>query len=218
MCDVGVVYEKSKHRRQQRISPESSFSSRDSESPNLAMDSPTDSASSSHSEFPSTSEVVTWPPPGLTQRSELIACDAEVLICDGACSFEGYVSVMRNNPNQYRCYAFAGTPESEKLECHDSSPPMDITKWMTLTIEDLPGTVHPWDTMEQPSMLMCFGATPGTITLNQWVGLFNLNTPSETSVKSTVEPRETDLHSILDRIRVIQQGLESDVSGALDEG
>ncbi|SLM33864.1 hypothetical protein LPUS_02460 [Lasallia pustulata] len=180
------------------------------------MDSPTDSTSSSHREFPSTSEVVTWPPPGLTQRSELIACDAEVLICTGACSFEGYVSVMRNNPNQYRCYAFAGTPESEKLECHGSSSPTDITQWMTLTIEDFPGTVHPWDTVEQPSMLMCFGDTPGTITMNQWVGLFNLNTRSETSVKSTVEPREIDLHSILDRIRAIQQGLESDWQARCD--
>ena len=220
VCDVRNVYWKSRDRRQQRTSPESSFSSRISESPNLAVikDLPGHSASSSENDYRDTSEAVTWPPSGLTQRSELIACDAELLICKGACGFEGYVSVMPNNSNQYRCYAFAGTPENEKVECHDTSSSVGVTGWTTLTLANRPGTVNSWDTLEQPSMLLCFGTTPGTITLNQWAGLCNLNTPSETSAKSAVEPREINLLSILHRISLVQRGIESDVSVGVDKG
>lgn len=213
--DVRNALWKSRDRRQKRVLPESSFSCRVSESP---KDRPGDSASSSETDSRGISEAVTWPPPGLTERSELIACDAEELICKGACSFEGYVSVMHNNADRYRCYAFAGTPESEKLQYHDTASSGVITEWTTFTLEDPQGTVNPWHTLEQPSMLLCFGTAPGTITLNQWVGLCNLSTPSETPAKSAVESREIDLLSILDRISLLQRGLESDVSGGLDNG
>lgn len=214
--DVRSACWNSRDRRQQHTLPESSFLSRYPESPNLAKDSRNDSASSSETDLHCDSDEVTWPPPGLTRRSELIACDADVLICNGACYFVGYVSVMPSNLEQYRCYAFAGSMENENLECQDISASVGITNWMTLTLEDHQGTVNPWDTLEQPSMLLCFGTTPGTITLNQWAGLCNHNTPSETSPKSAAQPRELDLLSILDRISLVQRGLEDDVSSGLD--
>ena len=191
-----------------------SSSSCDLGSPSALSDSPSDSASSFGTGFENTCETVTWPPPGLTQSSELIACDAEVLICKGASTSEGYVSVMRNDPHQYRCFAFAGTPEREKLECHGNSSSEGITEWMTLTLNDPPEKLRPWDTVEQPSMLLRFGTIPGTITLNQWVGSCNLNTQAPGSLsKSAIEPREIGLLSILERLSFVQCGLEDDVSG-----
>lgn len=217
--DVRNAYWKPQGQRQQQpISPESSFSSCDLESPNLGNDFHDDSATSSESDLLRPSDVVTWPPSGLTQRSKLVACDAELLICKGACSFEGYVGVMHDDLNQYRYYAFAGTPESEKLECHDTSTSVGVTNWTSLILEEKPGTVRPWDTLEQPSMLLRFGTSPGAITLNQWAGLCNRNTPSEMSVTSVAERRKMDLPSILNRISLLQQGLESDVSSSPDKG
>lgn len=210
--DVHNAYWKSQDRRQQCISPGSSFSSCDLESPNLRKDFPDDWTSSSESDSSCPPDVVTWPPSGLTRRSKLTACDAELLICKGACSFAGYID------KQYRYYAFAGTPGSEELKCHDTSTSVGVAAWMSLTVDKRPGTARPWDTLEQPSMLLCFGTSPGTITLNQWVGLCNHNIPSDMSVKSVAERREMNLFSILDRISLLQRGLENDVSNSPHKG
>lgn len=210
--DTRNTYWKSQGRRQRRISPESSFSSCDLESPNLGNVFPDDLASSSESDVHTPPDIVTWPPSGMTQRSRLTACDAELLICKGACRFEGYVELIDDDLDLYHYYAFAGTPESEDLKCPDTSTSVGATNWTSLTLKERLGPVRPWDTLEQPSMLLRFGTSPGTITLNQWAGLCNRNTPSKKSVTSVVERREMDLPSILNRISLLQRGLESDVS------
>ena len=152
-----------------------------------------------------------WPPKGLKLRSKLTFDEAEALVGRGAVVFKGFAHQTPNVPFKHsRFYAFAGMKDgSESLEA--SYKPSPLTEGMSFALAHAFEYLMPWETLEQPSMIMCFGALPGTISLNYWVGLATRKVPhSETT--SDLISRPMELTTIMDRLRFLENGLDDTVS------
>jgi hypothetical protein len=80
---------------------------------------------------------------------------------------------------------------------------------MSLPIVSSSPALEPWETLEQPSMAFAFGPSPGSITLNHWVSLSSTIRVG-IRVESDAQPRSMPLLSILERLRKLEQGLETD--------
>ncbi|KAL9596869.1 MAG: hypothetical protein Q9219_005495 [cf. Caloplaca sp. 3 TL-2023] len=61
----------------------------------------------------------------------------------------------------------------------------------------------PWDTLEQPSMALCFGKYSGTKTFNRYIGEMNRSAAQVIS-RSEHKLRRIDLSSIFERLRFLQ--------------
>ena len=152
-----------------------------------------------------------WPPKGVDIRSKLSHDEAEAFVGNGTASFKGFAFQTPNVPFRHsRFYAFAGMKDGEEsLEAFFKPSPL-ITE-MSLALSQESESLMPWETLEQPSMTMCFGSLPGTITLNYWVGLaVRALPPSETTSNILVWPLE--LKTILDRLEFLEYGLDKNVS------
>jgi hypothetical protein len=77
-------------------------------------------------------------------------------------------------------------------------------------IQGTGSTVHPWETLEQPSLEFCHGTRPGTVTLNHWVSLSGNPNPSIELRDPGVKPREVELSIILERLIYLENGFEED--------
>jgi hypothetical protein len=161
------------------------------------------------------SPLTEWPPSGISPRAELSLQHALSLIARGARMYEGHQRPVPHASDQhYALYATTatgtGASESDCANLHDS-----MVQLMTLRMQGPGYPTYPWETLEQPSYAFCFGRSPGTITLNQWVSMASV-LPSTISMRdSGVMPRPMTLERIFERLMELQSGLEDDDEGLL---
>jgi len=155
-----------------------------------------------------------WPPDGLHARSYLTSEDAVTLIGPGALHFEGSDSQAHHTSQpRTRYFAFVGATDKHGRPSL-SSRFGRVSPGFSLVLGGHVDKDRPWDTLEQPSMTMCFGEVPGSISLNRYVG--RISRPLEDKEpKSLIERREMSMRDILDRLACLQHGLDIDVSYSL---
>ncbi|KAF2811659.1 uncharacterized protein BDZ99DRAFT_440548 [Mytilinidion resinicola] len=149
-----------------------------------------------------------WPPRGFGEHQALTHREAEDLICAGASTFKGYYEAIPNAPEGYnKFFAVMGSEHSlrtDRAEFHHPSY-RDMSLPMTGPVD----CEFSWISLEQPSMAYCFGASPGTTTLNFRVSKSGSTHPAMKFAKN-VKPRKLKLLLILERLRQLETGLEED--------
>ncbi len=157
-----------------------------------------------------------WPPDGLHARSYLTSEDAVTLIGQGVLHFEGSdLQAHHTSQPRNRYFAFAGATDKYGHPSL-SSRSGRVFPGFSLVLGGHADKDRPWDTLEQPSMTMCFGEIPGSISLNRYVGRINRPLKDEES-NSLVERREMSMRDILDRLACLQHGLDIDVGYSMIE-
>lgn len=134
--------------------------------------------------------------------------EAEDLIGSGASTFKGYWDEIPHVPGHYRFFAVM---ESAHLGRTDRATfQSEAFKDISLTMTGPEDSAFPWFSLEQPSMAYCFGRSPGTTTLNFRVSKSGTTHPPM-QYASHARPRKIKLLVILERLRMLETGLEEDV-------
>ena len=143
-----------------------------------------------------------WPPRGLSWDSELSKDKAELLIANGALFFDGLYS--KANHALIRFYATVSCAAAGK-QLEASGPPGTSLPDASLVLSGEP--------LEQPSMAKCFGALPGTVTLNRYINAISGPQQPDPLPKYDVQPRVTDYLLVLQRLHyLMRNGWDEDVS------
>ena len=130
------------------------------------------------------------------------------LIATGVPVFKGSRRLVPNLPDAYNLYA---TCEGNKRAGSDNATPFNAAfTACSFRLQDSDPAQHPWETLEQPSMAFCYGARPGTITLNHWVSSFGKPNLTMELADPDVRPREVELSPILERLIYLEGGFEED--------
>jgi hypothetical protein len=130
------------------------------------------------------------------------------LVATGIPVFKGSRRLVPNLPGAYNLYA---TCEGNKSAGSDSAIPFNAAfTACSFRLQDSEPARHPWETLEQPSMAFCYGARPGTITLNHWVSSFGKPNLTVELVEPDVKPRGVELSTILERLIYLEGGFEED--------
>ncbi|KAF2200260.1 hypothetical protein GQ43DRAFT_472889 [Delitschia confertaspora ATCC 74209] len=150
-----------------------------------------------------------WPPPGCRPGDQLSAKDAEDIICAGASTFTGYSDKIQNAPPDHN--RFYAVMDSES-NCRTDRAPFQQSAYcdISLNLTKPTESPFPWIALDQPCMAYAFGRSPGTTTLNYWVGKHG---SSYTPLKfgANVKPRKLKLLQILERLAHLEkEGLELD--------
>lgn len=146
---------------------------------------------------------MSWPPRGLSRDSELSVQKAELLISKGVLFFEGLClqanHTLTRRPRFYATARFA-----------DAGKPLEDQRGSTVADTSLVLGNQP---LEQPSMGQCFGALPGTITLNRYINAINGPRHPEPLPRYGIQPRATDNLLVLQRLHYLMtNGWDKDVS------
>ncbi|KAI1135304.1 hypothetical protein F5Y05DRAFT_178468 [Hypoxylon sp. FL0543] len=150
-----------------------------------------------------------WPPSGVSSEEELTLGHAMELISRGVPAHKGHKRPIPHASDHY--YALYSTTagnygdESDTVNQHNA-----MTQLTTLRIRGSGPPNYPWETLEQPSLAFGYGARPGTITLNYWVGLFSAFPPVINLRDPGIVPRDVDLAQIFQRLQDLEGGLEDD--------
>jgi len=154
---------------------------------------------------------LTWPPRGHDIHAKIKLAEAEALVSKGAPVFKGLALQAPNVSFRHsRFYAFAGMKDGkESLEA--SCEPSPLIGGMSFALEGPIEKLMPWETLEQPSMTVCFGTLPGTTTMNRWVSLISRH-PRQRETNSIIVLRPMPLTTILDRLKFLEHGLDEQVS------
>ena len=151
---------------------------------------------------------IIWPPDGLTYRSHLAPEDAGSILCKGALRFEGFTCLASHTSRQHmRFFAFAETPDGK----YPLSGYYHVSGELSLVLGRRLHDDHPWETLEQPSMSLCFGCIPGSITLNRYISFVGSPLVNE-QPRTLTTPKDMCLQDVLDRLDCLQHGLDDDVS------
>ncbi|KAL8831011.1 MAG: hypothetical protein Q9191_001107 [Dirinaria sp. TL-2023a] len=149
-----------------------------------------------------------WPPDGLNFRSHLTPEDAQTLIASGALFFEGFVAQADHIIEEHKRYfAFADTSNSSEDPKRPATSRPSLGQSLVLGANV--DSDRPWETLEQPSMSLCFGSVPGSITLNRYVGSIARRRVDQTLL-SSVTRREMTLQKVLERLCYLRGGLDDD--------
>ncbi|KAI5863423.1 hypothetical protein GGS23DRAFT_532570 [Durotheca rogersii] len=151
-----------------------------------------------------------WPPSGVSSEEELSLGHAMELISKGVPAHKGHKRpIPHASDHYYRLYTTTAGNHSDETDAANQHESM--TQLTTLRIQGTGLPTYPWETFEQPSLAFGFGARPGTITLNHWVGLFS-ELPRQIELRDLgMTPREADLTRIFDRLKDLEEGgLEDD--------
>ena len=145
---------------------------------------------------------MSWPPRGFSWDSELSKHKAELLIANGALFFEGLCS--KANHALIRFYATVSCAAAGK-QLEASGPPGSSLPDASLVLSGQP--------IEQPTMAQCFGALPGTVTLNRYINAISDPRQPDRLSKYDVQPRVTDYLLVLQRLHyLMSNGWDEDVS------
>jgi hypothetical protein len=148
-----------------------------------------------------------WPP-ALTD-GELSQGKAMALITSGVPVFKGHRRDIPHVSDEY--YTLYAKCEGNGGVGSDRGEPYNAAFAVASFRLQGPGpAVHPWETLEQPSLEFCYGSRPGTITLNHWVSLSSSPNPTIELRDPGVKPREVELSTILERLIFLEKGFEED--------
>lgn len=143
---------------------------------------------------------MSWPPQRLNPESELSEDNAELWISKGALYFEGVLSqanhTLIRQPRFYATVSFACAGKHSEREA-DSSQAGSTLADTSLALSGQP--------LEQPSMANCFGALPGTITLNHYINAISAPRDLEPLPKYKIQPRATDNLLVLQRLHYLMR-------------
>lgn len=163
----------------------------------------------SASSSPAPQILTEWPPPGFTSDASLSQGKAMELIASGVPVFKGVrrsiVHASEEHYNMYACCEGSGRVGNDRAE-----PYTEAFDACSLRLQGPEQALHPWETLEQPSLSFCCGNRPGTITLNHWVSLSGNPNPSIELRDPGVRPREVELSTILERLVFLEGGFEED--------
>jgi hypothetical protein len=131
------------------------------------------------------------------------------LICSGVPVFKGHRRpIPHTSEEYYNLYVTVvgnGPDGSDKAETYNAA-----FAACSFPLQGQAPAAYPWETLEQPSMSFCYGAQPGTITLNHWVALSGQPAPPIELRDPGVKPREVELSVILERLIYLEHGFEDD--------
>ena len=158
------------------------------------------------------SPTAAWPPEGLNYRSRLTFEDAKALIASGALNFEGCVAQAAHTIEDGSLY-YAFADIADGTQAPRAEDPRHFRPEQSLVLGII-GVKYdrPWETLEQPSMALCFGDIRGGVTLNRYISSINEAVDSADPPLSPVTRRELPLRKILCRLHYLQGGLDDDVS------
>ncbi len=140
---------------------------------------------------------MSWPPYSLSQKSELSGETAEQLISRGALFFEGFCLQANHTLIRHpRFYATVNYVAAGK-QLDASSQPGSTLADTSLVLSGQP--------LEQPSMTQCFGALPGTVTLNRYNNAISVPRHVEHLPKYEIRPRATDDLLVLQRLHYLMK-------------
>ncbi|KUJ08572.1 uncharacterized protein LY89DRAFT_725027 [Mollisia scopiformis] len=157
-------------------------------------------------QFPRLTE---WPPRGYGRDASLSQGKAMEFICTGIPVFKGHRRGIPHLGEEY--VQFYATCEGNGHAGSDGAEPAyEAFDAASLRLQGEGKAKYPWDTLEQPSMAFCYGAMPGTITLNHWVGQSGNPSPGIEMRDPGVQPRDVELSTILERLIYLEGGFEED--------
>ncbi len=148
-----------------------------------------------------------WPPPGFTYHSKLTSEEAEILICKGACVFEGLLSqAPHGSAGHVRYNAFPSTGGGKKYVQPDCTSSESLGNMAIARIDSIE-CCSPWEFLAQPVMASPFGAQSGTITIDHWVSMAGHPVVVVDDMEEgLVKPREMEFFDVLNRINQLQRG------------
>ncbi|KAL9597775.1 MAG: hypothetical protein Q9179_004147 [Wetmoreana sp. 5 TL-2023] len=155
-----------------------------------------------HSATTPAEQIVTWPPIGLTKHSTLSHDEAVTCVTEGAVCFHAVVKPA-NHAMEHHLHVYPSLSMVGGIQILEASPDTTAAGRMSFSLNGDVENTEAWDTLEQPSMTLCFGKFPGTMTLNRYIG--NLNRPAasfERTAKAML--RKIDLSQILGRLKTLQ--------------
>ncbi|KAF2454459.1 hypothetical protein BDY21DRAFT_291255 [Lineolata rhizophorae] len=148
-----------------------------------------------------------WPPRGFQYQSVLTPREADDTVCRGASTFKGYKDAVANSQGHWHFFAVMETDSAQRAD--RAEPRHPAFRDVSLTVTGPEDSAFPWVSLEQPSMAFCFGATPGTVTLNYRVGKSG-NLHPGVQYGSKVRPKKAKLFDVLDRLRRLERGLDDE--------
>lgn len=153
-----------------------------------------------------------WPPPGYSSRTIITADEALRLVGRGSLEFHGKaINIPLTNNIKHDAYRFYGSVLIEGRAVKDTvSNPDESLKDISLSFMGPKEGQDPWGSLEYPNMLYAFGKSPGTTTLNWFVGMRgHVRSPLDFGDRPT-RKRKIKLISILERLRDLEDGLGED--------
>ncbi|KAF6219807.1 hypothetical protein HO133_003632 [Letharia lupina] len=147
---------------------------------------------------------MSWPPHSLSRESELPEEKAELLISRGAAFFGGLFlqanHTLIRQPRFYATVSFAAAGKHLEASPQPSATLVDAS----LVLSGQP--------LEKPSMEQCFGALPGTVTLNRYINAISCPRHPERLPKYEIQPRAMDNLLVLQRLHyLMRNGWDNDI-------
>ncbi|KAL8692298.1 MAG: hypothetical protein Q9218_002640 [Villophora microphyllina] len=197
--------------RHQRLTMNSSHEGRTGMNDPMASN---DSGSHSIGSIPSTispttslSGTTSWPPRGLSDQSLLSFNEAVVFIAEGAICFEAkFIIANHGKQGDIHILPLIGLINGP-LILEATAPSAILADCMSFPRNGAAYSQEPWITLEQPSMVLCFGRFPGTMTLNRYMGTLNYQTAPVDSPPMAML-REVNFYQIIDRLRYLQDVID----------
>ncbi|KAI4155925.1 MAG: hypothetical protein LQ341_000092 [Variospora aurantia] len=148
-------------------------------------------------------DLMVWPPGGFTNQVVLTFDEAMYLICCGAVLFRS-VSVPAHHAAHHHAHFHSFLELSNGHRIREASFPLAmLDDYMSFPLDEALDEPAPWNTLEQPSMTLCFGRYPGTMTFTRYVS--RLNRPAASlKCASMILLRELGVSRIFDRLRYLQ--------------
>ncbi|KAL9578662.1 MAG: hypothetical protein Q9212_005576 [Teloschistes hypoglaucus] len=163
---------------------------------------------SSISETTQLEDPISWPPKGLSDRSVLFFKEASVLIAKGAVCFEAtFKAANHGGEHDVHLYPLLGFMNGPQVR-EATSPDAILADCMSYSLNGTTDSPEPWSTLEQPSMTLCFGRFPGTVTLTRYLGALNRQTASVDNTPKAML-HEVSFYQITDRLRYLQEVREA---------
>lgn len=168
-----------------------------------------------------------WPPSGLSSSEELDVAHATSMIARGAPRHRGHKHAVpyRDEDEYFALYTTSTT--NPEIQEEDIYPPIlqkgptdsadlhdSMVKLMSMRVRHFPGAGppdHPWESIEQPSYAFCYGARPGTITLNHWASINSEMAPALILGDPGISTRDVELELVMERVQ------ELGTRGAIDD-
>lgn len=149
-------------------------------------------------------DPIVWPPRGFTTQAFLAFNEAVSLICCGAILFRSF-SVPAQHAVDHHAHLHSFIELSNGSRIREATSPLAmLDDCMSFPLDESLEENTPWNTLEQPSMTLCFGRYPGTMTFSRYISRLNRPAPS-TEYTSKTLLRKLDNSQILDRLRLLQE-------------
>ena len=159
-----------------------------------------------HSTDSDTSPIRTpasWPLQGQAERSVLTFDEALSLVAEGALYFKA-VSKPTHHAIGRETQVFGLLSLSNGQRILEASVATEtLADYASFSLNECQSSAMPWNTLEQPSMALCFGRYVGTMTFSRYIGSM-YRPAAQIDCSSRVLLRKIDLAQIFERLAFVQ--------------